>query len=683
MVTITQRDLHESVKTAQFDYDYGDLPNLKPGEETTEKICSKIIDMFKDAAAARYQYEDDMRRIDAARDCYMAEGDYDKLSKRKEPRRPTNIAVPLLYTQEELFKTYMGRVFLGQNHLFPLKGDGDKTQIIGGALLDRIIAREAIWFGHARAADIMHGNAYSYGRSTCVLNWKTKRGTRAGTDVVDKMIHAAAKILHGINLPLGDVVNTLYENEILYEGTELRVLDQWRTYYDPDCDAGSPDEASFFQWTFRTDANTIMRDERDAEERGDTGFFNGRYLQVAAEDKQATSTWWEAGKGRGNVGDKHEPVTPQSGSKKVDCIATMMDITPKFWPDEEHRISNSDKPERWLIIIGADRVPYYAARLDNLQGGYPLGHMAPTDTGQRAYPTPDMKRGLAHQDAASWALYSMIIAHNTMLNGKCLYNSAFISREAMTASDQGMAIPVNPGFDGDMGKLYHQILFENPTAQNLPMIAALNQMASVGLGNTDAMSGDMSSLPERPGQAGIQAFESGGFSRMKRKAQILDCQFYQPVAMRLGYNEQQHRIKSEWVGAVGHAEQMLRRELQLAPDVPGVLVTPQMIRTNFCVIPRTGFSLAPNETTAIKGFLDILLAAPSVQELFVQEYRAIDLMSALMRQEGFENLDEYRQFHQPLAGQAPLNPTVMPNEQIAQQYAAGNLVRMGVQRPTQ
>lgn len=675
-VPVTRQD----VKTANFDYDYSGL-DLKPGSKQSEAICTYCLNLFNAAQGARSQYEPDWRDIDRAVDCYMPADQYDRAIKATDSRKQTTIVVPLTYAMHDLKRTYMGRVFFNDERIVRIRGEGGKEEIIAGSLLEKDMLKQAEWFNWHRNLDIIISNADKYGRATGLLKWQTQRGARA-SNILPNPIESAMAQMAGIDVQPGRSIPILENDAVLYSGIDIVPLDPWHTWYDPDGIPSRPNEDGFLIWSAREDINALLREELNdmaqAKEREESpDIVNTKYVNILAQNgKGQNSMYFRSTDGRGNVGDKTN-VGISTNTRKVDSIYFMIDVIPKYFPSEELRVGDGEYPEKWFVQISADRIVRRCKRMNYRHGKFPRVDMTLTDEGHSPYPISDLKRISPYQFAASWLLRSKLIADTTMMNGRVLYNTNFISGDALRYSEQGMAIPVDPGYDGDLSQLYHQIQFDNPTQEFMSLISIMSGMAREDMGLGPAVGGDLSDSPERPGVNGIQAMQAGQFSRLKRQAFLIDSDCFGMLAELGAYMTQQFRTEKQWISITGHMAEMLAREL--GADVNGRHpVYPEDIQVPFSISRRSALRTHENELDAMSEVMRVIMQSPQFPQEFAARYGSgLGIFEAWCRLRGFQDLAEYAMAS---TNKPPtqMNVAIAPAAPVMAEADKGNLVPMGV-----
>jgi hypothetical protein len=191
-------------------------------------------------------------------------------------------------------------------------------------------------------------------------------------------------------------------------------------------------------------------------------------------------------------------------------------------------------------------------------------------------------------------------------------------------------------------------------------------------GTSAITQGDMSSMPERPTQWGLQAAQQAALSRLNKDCQTITEQSYYDMVRQLCHNNVQFMENEFVVKTIGSRyEEQLRDEYGIGPEVT---VAPWDLDMGSFEIQPLDRMQKEADLSGMQHMMDRML---SDQNIALEAFGGVDVRRMLLqyvRKLGFKNVHEFKK----AGGQLPpLQGKTMPDEEVLNQAQAGNLVPVG------
>ena len=162
---------NEGYKQVDYDYNYYEKLNLKPGSELHDSIVRRIMKQVKDSSSIVETRFASWRKVDHTMTTYVELDEYEKSLQQSNPRKPVTIVVPVAYATRETLLTYRVAAFL-ESPIFRYEGWGDEDRI-GAMLLERVIELQMRRFKSALSLYTMWKDDFTYGLGVVACNWET------------------------------------------------------------------------------------------------------------------------------------------------------------------------------------------------------------------------------------------------------------------------------------------------------------------------------------------------------------------------------------------------------------------------------------------------------------------------------------------------------------------------------
>ena len=611
--------------------------DLTPKSDISSIICEEVKKRYEWSNEVKSKKIPKWREIDNILTAYIPDNiNSNSVSvKTSKGEKELIFNIPTSLAIKEIYLTTLYNIFLKSNAIHYIKGiGGDIRARVAGALFERVIAKQDFWFKKRLMLDAIWSDCLSYGISRSVLRWKKRTINKVRE--LDNTLKIIG-MMEGIDLRT--IERKFTDTDILFEGTELVPISP----YDMILDARSPhynmDSAEYAGWVWKTSKYELLKMEQDPENM----MFNCRYIIP-----QKTTIYSER---------KNYDNTTES---PVECITLCLRIIPNEFFGVNHI---SDRVENWLFTITSDDVVIQCHELNLLHGNFPVVDCVIGDTNE-ILPVSRLEIVYPFQLYASWLLKTRAESIINSINGKIIVDNSKVELSDVQDPRKHNFIRVKSTAYGEMDvrKYISQLQFSDTTQQYLNDIAIIEMLCKQGIGTTDIMHGNMTGMPERPTQIGINAIINASYGRVSRFAMIINELFMKEIGYQMCYNTQQFMSKDVFVPIAGYRyEQELKKEFGVTEDISDICVKPEMLKIAFEIEPKTQLEPIDTDTQGLVQLMQILLQVPEISAKTLQSYDLSRIFATVMRKLGIENLEDYK-------------IEVKPDEEILTEAQKGNIV---------
>ena len=622
------------------EYQYPYNLNLLPNSKLSQIICQELKKRYDWSNQYKMKRISKWKEIDAVLTAYMPDNINTTTIKDNRSEKVLTFNIPLSLAVKEIFLTTLYNIFLKGNIIHYIKGiGGDIKSRIAGALLERVIAKQDVWFNKRLMLDAIWGDAITYGIGRGILRWKKRTIKKEVNNNIFNPLLSLLAQSENVNTKL--LYKNLMEEDILFEGTEISPISPYDIIIDPRVKHYNSQEAEYSGYVWKTNKYDLIRLEQDAENM----MFNCRYIQP--QQSTIYSNDWKTN-------------NDNTTEKPVECIT----ICIKIIPNEFFQTNIiSDKVENWLFTITSDNVVIQAHELNYYHGSFPIVDCTIGDTSE-IFPISKLESIYPFQIYASWLLKTRAESIINSVNGKFVVDNSKVNIEDILSTKRNNIIRVKSTAYGEMDvrRYIHQLQFPDTTQQYLQDISIIDAISKQGIGATDIMQGSMTGLPERPTQLGINAIINSSYGRLSRFAMIINEMFMKEIGYQMCYNTQQFMSKEIFVPIAGYRyEEELRKEFNISEDVMDIAVDREKIKISFEIEPKTNLEPVDTDLQGLLQLMQILMQNPNVTAQTMQSYDLTRIFATVMRKLGIENLEDYKL-------------EVKPDEEVINQAQQGNIV---------
>lgn len=647
-----------------FKYDYGNLPNLHPSTQLSKDILAKLKKKKDAAHPVLKRMHETWEKVEQKKQLFVATSSLEKKYKADDPSRPLATIIPHMLAANDTLcsaydKTYNRKV------LSRYMGVGSREAEVAAILKERVISESDQFFFSQLHIKSAVEEAFAKGVALIGTEWTKFRSSQQVEKPVTELLETMLKDNGVPDAVAGDFL-AMSESEIEFEGTRLNPVDMWNAFIDPSANFNRFNNAQFAGYLYETSPFDLLALEYDPE----SFLFNCKNARLMCQD----------GSAEGLDPLYCRPRYGPLGDTRVDSDAVspaeLELLQPTFWVQKlipkEWGLGDGDQPEIWVFQTIADKLIIQARPTKTDHNMLGFAGLAPTTTGFDIVPLPMLARTWGINEAMDWMVRSRM--HEVMSAGaKLLYNPMFVDPKNFLSGRPQAAIPLRPAAyyrDSPVSNYIHQLAFHSATQGHWGDIGALQQIAKDTDGTVDIIKGDLSTLPERPGQGTASNAMSMGLSRVDGVNRTLARQQGHLHYIK-GKNLDQYMSEEAFVSAAGQDNQADLRDL-FGADVQQVGVMPKHIKGKWRVLPPDEPSESPENFQGQFQMASILFQNPQAQAEILAGVSPLKQYIRLMELGGGK-------YAKDIMRRAPRNPAefgaaMMDDATVDAQQAAGNIV---------
>lgn len=628
------------------DYKYPDGLKLKPGTEFHNKIRDLIWSRARESRNHMQKRFESWNEIDRTLTVYVPLSDKENQLKQKDASKPVSIVFPYSYSMLESLMTYMCMAFF-QDPIFQYEGvDDDDT--LGSSLLELVIRMHCIKNKVMLNIHTVLRDAMSYGIGIGIPEWVRKWG---------KKPRVSRPLTDG---PLGtyseDIVT--WEDSLLFEGNALSNIEPYNWLPDPSVGSADIHKGEFLGWVDRTNYMHLLSEENEI----DSPYFNVRYLRERMDKRSIFAMDNSLREERfGGSSDMARSIT--NVSTPVDRICMYINLIP-----EEVGLSKSDLPEKWYFELGADDVVIRCEKVDHAYDMYPMGVASPEFDGYSITPVGRLEILYGLQHTLDFLFNSHVANVRKAINDMLVVDPFLVNIEDLKDPKPGKLVRLRrPAWGRGVDKVVQQLQVNDITRMNISDSAYITQWMDRIAGADQSMAGALRmSGPERLTGAEFQGTRVSAMGRMQRIAQIIGMQFFQDIGTMFGIHTIENMQQDTFVQIAGPRAEELAK---IYGGKRSARVSLTDLSINNDVIVRDGSIPGGNFSQA---WLDLFKTIGTTPEL-IQHFDVTRIFMYIAQQLGAKNVEDFRRNLQQV------QPQAVPDDVVAQQAQAGNLVPVGVQ----
>jgi hypothetical protein len=390
------------------------------------------------------------------------------------------------------------------------------------------------------------------------------------------------------------------------------------------------------------------------EKNGD--YFNVKYLNILSNGLTQFITDDARSEAAGGEVEGWGDTTDLTA---VDVITVMVNLIPKEW-----ELGTSEYPEKWVFEIAADAVIIRAERLNLAHGKYPVVVIAPESDGFTSTPLGRLEVTYGMQHILDFLFNSHIRNVRKAVNDMLVVDPYLINIKDLQDPKAGKLIRMRrPGWGKGVKDAVMQLGISDITRQNIADAEWISTLMQKVSGTDDALMGVMrKGGPERLTQGEYQGTNRGAMGRMNRLAQIISMQGMQDLAEMIASQTIQLMTEPIYARVTGEWAERIKSDFGVEATGKRVKLDLKSLSVDFDVVPHDGTQVGGNFSEALLQFYQMTLQS----EQLSAEVDTFRLFSHLMMGMGVKNVSDFKR-------QKPQQVSMMPDEAVKQQVAAGNM----------
>jgi hypothetical protein len=438
----------------------------------------------------------------------------------------------------------------------------------------------------------------------------------------------------------------------LYSGNALENIDPYLFLPDPNVPINRLQDGEYVSWISDNNYLDLL-----AEEYNGTDLFNVQYLRRLVNKRTAIK-----------VGDSSNRTIKTGESKAEDAALSSVDelfmyvkIIPSEWG-----VGNSDKPEKWFFRLAADCVLISARPADFDHDKFPVAVCAPDFDGYSSSPLSRLELLAGLQGTVDWLFNSHVANVRKAINDMIIYDPLLVNSADLRDPKPGKLIRIRrAGWGKGVQDSIKQLNVQDITRNHINESSwIVDWMQKIGATDDATMGSLRSGGPERLTKAEFQGTASGAVSRLERIAKIIGLQSMQDIGEFFAAHTQQMMTDDVFVKITGNWQDVLLDELGGDISRGRIKVSPQQLDVFYDVVVRDGTIPGSNFSDVWMQMFNNIIQVPELS----QQFDIVKIFKHIARNAGAKNVNEF------VRRGGGMTTSTMPDEDIANQVQAGNLV---------
>lgn len=634
-----------SYETVNYSYDYPRNINLKPGEETHQKLLSRLLRYGWEAARVQSSRRPQWEEIDRTLTAYISLSDKERLVKQKDPRKPVSIVFPYSYAILETLVSYLVAAFL-PDPMFRYEGTAPED-IAGAILMEKVIQLQVLRNKVGLNLHTMFRDACAYGFGVCSPYWAVKHGK--------KQQRAERGFYDGYGQFTSTGFGRTSSTEILFEGNAVTNVDPYNYLPDPSYSIHDVQKGEFVGWLDRSNYMDLLSEEQD-----DPTMFNVRYLRHC-NNKSSRILGSDSRTSRTRSSSGNFTTFDRNISQPVDQFHVYVKLIPSAWD-----LGDFDYPEKWLFTVANDSVIIRANPLDLDHNLFPVVVAAPDFDGYSAiaYSRLEIMNGM--QKVIDWLFNSHIANVRKAINDVLIVDPYLLNIEDLRDPEPGGLVRLRrPAWGRGVENAVKQLAITDITRTNLQDVAFIVEYMQAVTGTDNAVMGNLrKGGPERLSAREFQGTAQGAVNRLERIAKVIGLQAFQDLGYMFAYHNQQFMSQDVYVKTVGDWPDSVARQFNIQDG--RIRVSPLDLLVDYDLIVRDGSVPGGNFSDVWTQLFQII----GTNEQLAAQFDVVNIFKYIATSLGAKNVDAFERA-QPAA-----QVMTAPDEEVMNQVANGQLVSL-------
>jgi hypothetical protein len=632
-----------------YDYKYPYKLDLRPDSALHKKLRSRI---WERANASRNEISkrfSSWREIDKTLTTYIdlseVKGAKEDELKLKDPTKPLSIVFPYSYSMLESLLTYLSMAFF-QDPMFQYEGVED-DDTVGAMLMELVIRLHCIKNKVPLAVHTVLRDSLGYGIGIGIPEWRRQYGKKV----------IKASVITQSDLGTETQNMNQFVSSLLFEGNALSNIDPYMWLPDPSVSSDNIQKGEFIGWVDRDNYMNLLSQETQP----DSGLFNVKYLK-GKTNKRSTLALDQSDRQtrHGGSTDMHRAIS--GAVSPVDRIHMYITLIPKEW-----KLSRSEVPEKWYFELAGDDIIIACEKADHNHGQYPMAVASPEYDGYSITPIGRIEVLYGLQHTLDFLFNSHVTNVRKAINDMLIVDPYLVNINDLKDPQPGKLIRLRrPAWGRGVDKVVQQLQITDITRANIGDSTYITQWMDRISGADQSMSGSLrQSGPERLTGAEFSGTRSSAVSRLQRLAMIIGMQFMQDIGTQFAVHTQQYMTQEAYVNVAGrYAEQLMKN---FTGGKTRGRVSPSDLAINYDLIVRDGSIPGGNFS---QNWIELFKTIGTTPEL-MQQFDVTRIFTYIAQQMGAKNVEDFRRNVNNIQAQT------MPDDQVARQVQAGNLIPSG------
>lgn len=625
-----------------YDYEYPDGLDLKPGSDFHTKLRDKIWQRANESRHEMSKRYDSWRSIDKTLTAYIPLKDKEEALKKSDEAKPVSVVFPYSYSMLEALLTYLTMAFF-QDPIFQYEGVED-NDTMGAILMELVIKNHCIKSKVALNVHTMLRDCLSYGIGVTIPGWRRVYGKRPIKTTVVTESDMGNQTTEGIEMV----------DDLIFEGNDLSNIDPYMWLPDPSVASSDIQSGEFNGWIDRDNYMNLLSEEAQM----DSGMFNVKYLKHR-KDKRSTLALDQSDRQKRHGGSNELNKSMTNTTNPVDTIKMYVTLIPKDWG-----LSGNEYPEKWYFELAADDVIIACEKADHNHGMYPMSVASPEFDGYSITPIGRMEVLYGLQHTLDFLFNSHIANVRKAINDMLVVDPYLVNINDLKDPQPGKLIRLRrPAWGRGVDKVVQQLGVQDITRANISDSAYITSWMDRISGADTSMQGALrQGGPERLTKGEFQGTRGSAISRLQRIAMLIGIQAMQDIGTMFAVHTQQYMSKSTYVNIVGDKASQLAEMFGKKAEV-----TPYDLAVNYDLIVRDGSIPGGNFSESWIELFKVIGQSPEL----MQQFDISRIFMYVATQLGAKNVEDFKR------NMSQVQPTTMPDAQVESEAGKGNLIPIG------
>lgn len=632
---------------SDFGYVYPNNVDLRPGSPVHELLKTHVLGLAQESRNIMQQRYATWDAMNHKLTAFIEHDVAQAINSVIDPRKPTNVVVPLTYANYEVTLAHLMRSLLIEPILrYESIDPADKARTM---LLELLIQHQ-----NRKARNFMPlytflQDCLRYGFGVLHCKWEVREGQR----------RLSRDIVKPSNISPGDSyverpAGSLLDSGVVFEGNVFETIDPYLYFPDIHVPIHEPHKGAFVGWL--SPGNSRIKLEADEAVGG--FFFNVRYLErIVHRSSLIPTTSREAA-----VGYIAPNIAGSTLSKPpIDILWMYLDLVPARFG-----LGPSERLEKWVVALASDSVIIGAAATNLDHGRCPVVVAAPEADGHTIMPIARVELTHGLQRNVDFSLNSHVAATMQMLKGLLVIDPGLISLDGLRSGNflNYLLIKRSHWGLGKVTEAVKQLQVYDPTINYQTDMGVMERLMSTTLGNSIESQGVRRSGGERVTAQEIVRSSTGEDVRKQKLATVIYQQAFVDLAELVATHNRQFLSKSTYVRITGRNRNDIIQELGSRVDGGSVLIDPQeLINTNWDTVEADFIPAAVTNAQSLMQLYQIGLQDPTV----LTNLDTWKIFLRIARAMGETNAQDFIR-------EGALTATVQPDATVQEGVEKGNLV---------
>jgi hypothetical protein len=628
-----RKDLPNDVLRKNFNYDYPEGLDLKPGSKFHQELLDKILMRARESSNCMVNRFPSWNNIDRVLTTYALTDQDEEDLQEEDSRKPVTIVFPYSFVIMETMLSYLVAAFF-QDPLNRYQGVSPEDTM-GSDLLQYVIQQQCNRSKVLLPLHTFFRDALSYGFGLSAPGWRVEEGFKTRKRKVSG--------LFGI----GGGFEKFTEEAILYEGNDLSNIDPYKALPDPNVGIHDIQSGEFFGYVEITNSMDLMSEEKVSEDT-----FNVKYLKFLGDKK--TSIYAEDASAREDKFGGRSMRKAHAVTSETDVINMFVKLIPEEW-----ELGDGEYPEKWHFRLAADSIIIGAKPLGLDHNKFPVASIAPDFDGYSTTPISRLEIEYGLQHIVDFLFNSHIQNVRKAVNDMLVVDPYIVNINDLKDPKAGKLIRTRrPVWGKGVKDAVQQLQISDITRANIQDVGWITQyMERIGA-SSDAMQGHLrTSGPERLTSAEFEGTSRGAVNRMERMARVIGIQGMQDIGYFFASHTQQLMEEETYIKTVGAWPEVLRG---IYGNRSRIKVSPYDLLVDYDIVVRDGSIPGGNFSRIWIDLFKVIVEHPELGN----QFDSVRIFKHIAVNSGAKNVDEF----------VKVQP--MPDEQVLQNAQAGNIIPM-------